>query len=72
MGHVTAIVRGKPGFGAKDLQTAIEPYLPRDWTARTISEGVVEISGHDVAGWTFDDYVQPRLASGLYFAERIE
>jgi hypothetical protein len=26
------------------------------------------IAGHDVAGWTLDDYVIPRLASGLHVA----
>lgn len=71
MSYVTAIVRGKPGFGAKTLQEAIEPYLPRHWYARTINEDTVEICGEEDAGWTFDDYVQPRLASGLYFAERV-
>jgi hypothetical protein len=29
------------------------------------------IEGDDVAGWTLDDYVLPRLASGLYFGEEI-
>ncbi len=29
------------------------------------------ITGHDVAGWTLDGYVIPRLASGLVFAEEI-
>ena len=29
------------------------------------------ITGHDVAGWTLDDYVIPRLASGLVFIEEI-
>jgi hypothetical protein len=27
------------------------------------------IHGTDSAGWTLDDYVIPRLASGLYFAK---
>ena len=30
------------------------------------------ITGHDVAGWTMDDYVIPRLASGLIFAEEVK
>ena len=29
------------------------------------------IAGEDVAGWTLDDYVIPRLGSGLIFAEEI-
>ena len=30
------------------------------------------IAGRDVAGWTLDAYVIPRLASGLYFATEID
>jgi hypothetical protein len=30
------------------------------------------IEGEDVAGWTLDGYVIPRLASGLIFAEEIK
>jgi hypothetical protein len=29
------------------------------------------IAGRDVAGWTLDDYVIPRLASGMYYAEEV-
>jgi hypothetical protein len=29
------------------------------------------IVGRDVAGWTLDGYVIPRLASGMYFATEI-
>lgn len=29
------------------------------------------IAGEDNAGWTFDDYVEPRLASGLIYAKEI-
>ena len=74
-----AIVRGKPGFGAKSLSEAIAPYLPRGWQVlvdteidTTMDGGSVLIEGEEYAGWTFDGYLQPRLASGLYFAERID
>lgn len=30
------------------------------------------IEGEDVAGWTFDKYVEPRLASGLIYAREID
>lgn len=30
------------------------------------------IQGEDVAGWTFEDYVEPRLASGLIWAKEID
>jgi hypothetical protein len=29
------------------------------------------IGGRDSCGWTLDDYVIPRLASGMYFAEEV-
>ena len=32
---------------------------------------VVFIRGHDVAGWTLDGYVLPRLASGLMFGKEV-
>lgn len=35
-------------------------------------DDVFIIAGEDVAGWTLDDYVIPRLASGLIFADEIE
>lgn len=31
----------------------------------------VTIEGKDDRGWTLEDYVIPRLASGLYFAEEV-
>jgi hypothetical protein len=30
------------------------------------------IEGQDHAGWTLDDYVIPRLASGLYWAAEVD
>lgn len=30
------------------------------------------IEGEDKAGWTFDDYVRPRLGSGLIWADEID
>lgn len=67
-----AVVRGKPGFGAADLRSAIEPYLPANYrVVGPLDDGGVMIEGVDDAGWTLDDYVIPRLASGLYFAEEI-
>jgi hypothetical protein len=34
-------------------------------------QGGFIIGGRDKAGWTLDDYVIPRLASGLIWAEEI-
>lgn len=47
---------------------SVTPYLPRNYHASEHPDGVL-ISGADVAGWTLEDYVIPRLASGLIFAE---
>lgn len=50
----------------------IAAYLPDNYTIVDTSPnptGVdVVIEGEDVAGWTLDGYVIPRLASGLFFA----
>jgi hypothetical protein len=32
----------------------------------------VVVSGADMAGWTLDGYVIPRLASGLIWAEEVD
>lgn len=63
-----AIVRG----GAPHVVAA---YLPSNYRVLfdhelTVDKTVV-IEGEDVAGWTLDDYVLPRLASGLYFGEEV-
>ena len=48
----------------------VQQYLPRNYTASE-RNGVIWISGRDQAGWTLDEYVIPRLASGLIFAEEV-
>ncbi len=71
-----AIITG----GATSLEQ-VQRYMPYNYTAqfavhffkwsREDSDSdyepvqVIEILGEDVAGWTLDDYVIPRLASGL-------
>ena len=50
----------------------VAPYLPANYSVVVETEDRVVIAGHDNAGWTLDDYVIPRLASGLYFAEEVE
>lgn len=40
------------------------------FTGEVAFKGVI-IKGKDVAGWTLDGYVLPRLASGLYFGEEL-
>ena len=50
--------------------SSIERYMPGNYTATAIGPDVL-IAGVDVSGWTLEDYVIPRLASGLYFAEEL-
>lgn len=49
----------------------VNRYLPTNYTAEAWSDGIL-ITGEDDAGWTLDDYVIPRLASGLIFAREVE
>ena len=61
----------------------IRSYLPRGWeayarlmgpfeqTAKPSADVYAVIRGDDAAGWTWSDYVQPRLASGMIYAETI-
>lgn len=47
-------------------------YLPSNYEATQSGDGPIFIFGSDVAGWTLDDYVLPRLASGLHFAKELQ
>ena len=53
-----------------DKLLVIRAYLPSNYTADSDGKSVF-IHGIDVAGWTLDGYVIPRLASGLYFAREV-
>ena len=51
-------------------------YLPRNYYIAGVADevnefgdSIVVINGHDDAGWTAEDYVVPRLQSGLWAAE---
>ena len=51
----------------------VDTYLPSNYKVAGLdkdNKGVV-IVGSDYAGWTLDDYVLPRLASGLMFGKEI-
>ena len=55
---------------------AVAAYLPSNYAVTgnydSVLHGpVVVIAGEDRAGWTLDDYVLPRLASGLMFGSEI-
>jgi len=73
MRYAQVIVPGNDYVAAKET---IARYLPGNYevtgSAVMSKEIMVEIAGEDFAGWTLDDYVIPRLASGLYFAKEVE
>lgn len=58
-------------------KSQVEPYLPSNYRVVGFGGGrmghedltFTDIEGEDVAGWTLDGYVLPRLASGLYFGK---
>lgn len=68
----------KTNLGSKPdadaLLARVRRYLPANYTAHTEfwDQWQIVITGQDHCGWTLDDYVIPRLASGLYWAEEIE
>lgn len=49
----------------------LERYLPDNYRVIGGTAEHYTIAGHDVAGWTLDGYVIPRLASGLIFAHEV-
>jgi hypothetical protein len=49
----------------------VREYMPGNYDAVDL-DGNVVVFGHDSCGWTLDDYVIPRLASGLWFAQEVE
>lgn len=62
----TAVIEG----GTASLET-VKRYLPGNYEATVDADGTIVITGEDVAGWTLDGYVIPRLASGLYCAREV-
>jgi hypothetical protein len=64
-----ARVTGKSGAG--ELRQ-VQAYLPRNYVASLDDDDSIVIAGRDSAGWTLDEYVLPRLASGLIFATEFE
>lgn len=53
-------------------ERAVGAYLPDNYgVLRTLVDGRVLIGGQDKAGWTLEDYVLPRLASGLMFGSKV-
>lgn len=65
------LAKGQSGMDKAD---EIAKYLPSGYkvVAVVISDpNYVLIAGEDYAGWTMDDYVIPRLGSGLIFAREM-
>lgn len=50
---------------------SIKNYLPTRYWVTGVEDGKTYIAGEDFRGWTLDDYVIPRLASGMFRAEEI-
>mgnify|MGYP003677767850 CR=1 FL=1 len=51
--------------------TAKIEYLPGNQAGKTSNAMRIVIRGYDIAGWTLDDYVIPRLASGMIVAVEV-
>lgn len=50
----------------------VEAYLPRRYAVTAETRKLIVIRGTDYAGWTLDDYVIPRLWSGLIAAREVK
>lgn len=56
----------------------VSKYLPGNYMVTgfqydaTRQANMIVVTGEDVAGWTAESYVIPRLASGMYSAKLIE
>lgn len=50
---------------------AIAAYLPSRYKVVKVTDTETFIEGEDFCGWTLEDYVIPRLASGWYFCDEI-
>lgn len=58
----------KAVIARRDMKPTVEAasrYLPGNYHVTGWTDDLIMIEGSDDAGWTLDDYVIPRLASGL-------
>ncbi len=64
---------GDPPRDIEGVLERVRAYLPQSYKVsyNSLTEQFM-ITGHDVAGWTLDGYVIPRLATGLIFAEEVK
>jgi hypothetical protein len=63
-----AHVRQRDGIPSAET---VARYLPSNYEVIPGEPGVITIGGNDNAGWTLDEYVIPRLMSGLIRAEEV-
>lgn len=63
-----AVVHAADEASAIRLAKTVAKYLPANYRVASVTGSVVTIEGHDHAGWTLDEYVIPRLGSGLIAA----
>lgn len=58
---------------AKSVPASVQGYLPMNYQVLGINQdGHAVISGSDDHGWTLDDYVIPRLGSGLIACREVK
>lgn len=55
-----------------DTVERIARYLPDNYAVVAVDGNEVTVAGRDVAGWTLDGYVIPRLRSGMIAAREVD
>lgn len=68
---IRSAVVARSASGTPSPET-VAAYLPRGYWVTGSTDDEVAISGIDDAGWTLDDYVIPRLASGMIHAREVK
>lgn len=56
---------------APTTRATVERYLPGNYEVTFSDNEFAYVKGEDMAGWTAEDYVIPRLQSGMIYAEKI-
>lgn len=54
-----------------DAGRVVAAYLPDNYYVTYTGDDCIIVSGDDSSGWTLNDYVIPRLASGNIIAQEI-
>ena len=55
----------------RDTAKTVAAYLPANYSVIGMQGNDVLIAGFDNHGWTMDDYVIPRLGSGMLLAKEL-